>query len=194
AGVTGVQYGSQRRSFDWDEAVKPEVSMSDVVSGPTPSAGITLNAFLPWEDGRKDLAIVHEGSGKPWAMVRATAALPLDAPLFTGSCSHRTVTPVQQQTAASWTRGDVARIRLELEAQTDMSWVVVDDPVPAGSTILGGGLGGRGSLLADADSREGWAWLAYEERRFDAYRAYYRFVPKGKWSVEYSVRLNNPGE
>src|SRR5690606_16598740 len=67
-------------------------------------------------------------------------------------------------------------------------------PVPAGSTILGGGLGGRGSLLADADSREGWAWLAYEERRFDAYRAYYRFVPKGKWSVEYSVRLNNPGE
>ena len=35
--------------------------------------------------------------------------------------------------------------------------------------------------------------LAFEERRFEGYRAYYRFVPKGKWSVEYTVRLNNPG-
>lgn len=193
-GSTGVEYGAQNTTFDWDKAAKPEVSMSDVVSGPTPSAGITLNSFLPWEEGRHDLSIAHEGTGKPWAMVRATAALPLDAPLFTGYRIQRTVTPVQQQTAGVWTRGDVARIRLELEAQTDMSWVVVDDPVPAGSTILGGGLGGRGSMLAREERDEGWVWLAYEERRFDAFRAYYRFVPKGKWVVEYSVRLNNPGE
>jgi len=86
------------------------------------------------------------------------------------------------------------RVKLELEAQSDMSWVVVDDPIPAGATILGGGLGGQSAMLA-APSRgsAGWAWLAFEERRFDAFRAYYRFVPKGKWSIEYTVRLNNPG-
>ena len=28
------------------------------------------------------------------------------------------------------------RVHLEVEAQADMTWVVVDDPVPAGSTIL----------------------------------------------------------
>jgi uncharacterized protein YfaS (alpha-2-macroglobulin family) len=33
----------------------------------------------------------------------------------------------------------------------------------------------------------------FEERSFDAFRAYYRFVPKGTWVVEYSVRLNNAG-
>jgi uncharacterized protein YfaS (alpha-2-macroglobulin family) len=27
----------------------------------------------------------------------------------------------------------------------------------------------------------------------EAYRAYYQFVPKGKWTVEYTVRLNESG-
>ena len=31
------------------------------------------------------------------------------------------------------------------------------------------------------------------ERGFDAFHAYYRFVPKGTWVVEYTLRLNNPG-
>ena len=126
-------------------------------------------------------------------MVRATAALPLDAPLSTGYKINRTVTPVTQAVAGRWTAGDVARVRLELEAQSDMSWVVVDDPVPGGSTALGSGLGGQSQILQRDERREGWVWPAFEERRFEAFRAYYRFVPKGKWTVEYTVRLNNPG-
>ena len=126
-------------------------------------------------------------------MVRATAALPLDKPLSTGFAIRRQVTAVEQQQPGRYTRGDVLRVHLELEAQSDMSWVVVDDPVPAGATILGSGLGGQAALLTGGERREGWAWAAYEERRFEAFRAYYRFVPKGTWSVEYTVRLNNPG-
>jgi len=71
--------------------------------------------------------------------------------------------------------------------------VVVDDPIPAGATILGSGLGGQSELLQRDDRRTGWAWLAFEEHRFDSDRAYYRFVPKGHWTLEYTVRLNNPG-
>jgi len=154
----------------------------------------TAQVDLPWQKGQSDLAITHEGSGKPWAIVRATAALPLDKPLSTGFKITRTIEPVEQTAHDRWTRGDVMRVKLELEAQSDMSWVVVDDPIPAGSTILGGGLGGQSAMLAAPSSRPaGWAWLAFEERRFDAFRAYYRFVPKGKWSIEYTVRLNNPG-
>jgi alpha-2-macroglobulin len=84
-------------------------------------------------------------------------------------------------------------VRLELEAQSDMSWVVVDDPVPGGATLLGSGLGGQSQILTTGERRAGWVWPAFEERRFDAFRAYYRFVPKGHWVVEYTVRLNNPG-
>jgi uncharacterized protein YfaS (alpha-2-macroglobulin family) len=86
-------------------------------------------------------------------------------------------------------------VRLDLEAQSDMSWVVVDDPVPAGATVIGSGLGGQSGIATRAESRGTnlGVWLAYEERRFDAFRAYYRFVPKGTWSVEYTIRLDNPG-
>ena len=35
--------------------------------------------------------------------------------------------------------------------------------------------------------------LAYEERSFESFRAYYEYLPKGKLKMEYTVRLNNPG-
>jgi uncharacterized protein YfaS (alpha-2-macroglobulin family) len=148
---------------------------------------------LPWQNGQMPLTINHGGSGAPWAIVRATAALPLDKPLSTGFTIKRSVTAVEQKQSGRWSRGDVARVRLELEAQSDMSWVVVDDPVPGGATVLGSGLGGQSQILTSGEQREGWVWPAFEERRFDAFRAYYRFVPKGRWVVEYTVRLNNPG-
>ena len=34
---------------------------------------------------------------------------------------------------------------------------------------------------------------AFVERRFDAFRAYYDFVPKGRFTVEYTIRLNQSG-
>ena len=34
---------------------------------------------------------------------------------------------------------------------------------------------------------------AYEERTFDVFRAYYRYVPKGRFTVEYTLRYNNAG-
>ncbi len=33
----------------------------------------------------------------------------------------------------------------------------------------------------------------WRARRFDAFRAYYDYVPKGKWLLEYTVRFNTPG-
>ena len=103
------------------------------------------------------------------------------------------MTPVERKTPNVWSRGDTARVTLEMEAQSDMAWVVVDDPIPAGATVLGSGLGRDSALLAQGERREGFAAPAYEERRYDGYRAYYRFVPKGPWTVEYTVRYNNPG-
>ena len=85
------------------------------------------------------------------------------------------------------------RVRLELEAQSDMTWVVVSDPIPAGGSILGTGLGRDSQLATRGEKSEGWVWPAFEERRYDSFRAYYRLVPKGRFAVEYTVRLNNPG-
>ena len=81
-----------------------------------------------------------------------------------------------------------------MEAQSDMTWVVVDDPIPASASILGNGLGRDSQILAQGEKRQGWVWPAFEEKTFDSYKAYFEFVPKGKWSVEYTVRVNNAGD
>jgi alpha-2-macroglobulin len=175
-GASAIHYGAREQKVVW------------------PLSGTSKQVDLPWQDGRASLDVNHVGSGRPWVMIRATAALPLQKPLSSGYKIKRSVTPVDQQVAGRWTRGDVARVRLELESQSDMAWVVVEDPIPGGASIIGSGLGGQSALLTREERREGYAWLAFEERRFDSFRAYYRYVPKGRWVVEYTVRLNNPGQ
>jgi alpha-2-macroglobulin len=175
-GASAIHYGATEQKVAW------------------PLNGTSKQVDLPWQDGRAPLDVNHEGSGRPWVMIRATAAIPLQKPLSSGYKIKRSVTAVDQQVAGRWTRGDVARVRLELESQSDMAWVVVEDPIPGGATIVGGGLGGQSALLMREQRREGYAWLAFEERRFDSFRAYYSYVPKGRWVVEYTVRLNNPGQ
>jgi uncharacterized protein YfaS (alpha-2-macroglobulin family) len=174
-GETRSSYGGQTASSTWEGEKKENLQN------------------FPWVDGRQDLTVTQQGTGKPWAMVRAQAAIPLREPFSSGFKVVRTVTAVEQARKGVWTRGDVARVRLDLEAQSDMTWVVVDDPIPAGATILGSGLGGQSDSLVQDEQQEGYAWKAYEERRSDGFIAYYRFVPKGKWTVEYTVRFNNPG-
>ncbi len=146
-----------------------------------------------WPGKEADLAIAHQGTGKPWATVQSIAAIPLKEPFSSGYKIKKTVTPVEQKQKGVWSRGDVARVKLELESQADMTWVVVNDPVPAGSTILGSGLGGDSRMLTGDEKRTGWAWPVFTERTFTAYRAYYEYVAKGTWSLEYTVRLNTSG-
>lgn len=145
-----------------------------------------------WPPARDRLTISHRGSGAPWAVVTSRAALPLSEPLFTGFAITRTVIPVEQSRPGQWSPGDVARVRLEIDAQADMSWVAVADPIPAGASILGTGLGRDSHLLATQEQQD-WNGPEYEERRFDGYRAYYRQVSKGRWTLEYTLRFNQAG-
>jgi alpha-2-macroglobulin len=69
----------------------------------------------------------------------------------------------------------------------------VADPVPAGATLLGGGLGRDSAIATQGEKREGRAWPAYEERAADAWRGYYAWMPRGKQVVEYTLRLNTSG-
>ncbi|MEO8938695.1 MAG: MG2 domain-containing protein [Burkholderiaceae bacterium] len=142
---------------------------------------------------RRDLQVTQDGNGKPWLTVQSLAAVPLKVPFTSGYRITRTITPVEQKVQGVYSRGDVLRIHLDIDAQTDMSWVVVSDPIPGGASVLGTGLGRDSQLAASGEQRQGWTWPAYEEKSFETYRSYYRFVPKGKFSTEYTVRLNNVG-
>ncbi len=177
SGSTEVSLGGQVEHTDWS----------------TPARTFDLAWSQP-EGSRATLGIHHQGEGRPWAIVQSRAALPLKLPLFTGYSIKRSLTPVEQSHPGRWSKGDVVRVHLDLDAQSDMTWVVVEDPIPAGASILGSGLGRDSSLLTRGDQEQGYAWPAYQERRFDSYRAYYQFVPKGSWHLDYSLRLNSAGE
>ncbi len=79
--------------------------------------------------------------------MRANAAIPLKSPLSSGYQITKTLTPVDSSHAGGWRQGDLVRVHLKIEAQTDMTWVVVNDPIPAGASHLGTGLA-RDSQIA----------------------------------------------
>ena len=107
---------------------------------------------------------------------------------------RKTITPLEQKVKGRYSRGDVLRITLDVVASTDMTWVVVSDPIPAGASILGNGLGRDSVISTQGEQQRGNAWPAFEERSFEAYRSYYRYVPKGALQVQYTLRLNNVGD
>ncbi|EJO60382.1 hypothetical protein BURMUCF1_A0672 [Burkholderia multivorans ATCC BAA-247] len=151
---------------------------------------------MPWprtSQAPATLSVTQDGTGRPWATVESLAAVPLRAPFAAGYRITKTVTPVQPAVSGVLTRGDVVRVHLDIDAQSDMTWVVVNDPIPSGATILGSGLGRDSEVATQDEKRPDGAWPAFVERDFDGYRAYYDYLPKGKFSVEYTVRLNNVG-
>jgi uncharacterized protein YfaS (alpha-2-macroglobulin family) len=153
--------------------------------------------FLPW-NGNDRLAVTHQGTGKPWLTLQSVAAIALKEPFSAGYTIRRTVTPVEQADkslpAGQYTRGDVLRVSLEVIGTADMTWVAITDPVPAGATILGSGLGRDSEIATQGEKRSGYGWPAFEERAFEAFRSYYEYLPKGTVKMEYTVRLNNAGE
>jgi hypothetical protein len=66
-------------------------------------------------------------------------------------------------------------------------WVVVSDPIPAGSTILGSGLAAI-RMLTQGQQQTGWAWPVFTEDPSGLSRLL-RVCCQGPWSLEYTVRL-----
>jgi hypothetical protein len=175
AGSTRATLGTREATVDWAQADRA--------------------VLLPWGSGaRATLGVAHQGSGQPWLTVQSLAAVPLKAPFSAGFRLKKTVTPVEQAVAGRFSRGDVLRVTLEVDAASDMTWVAVTDPIPGGATILGSGLGRDSQIATRGQRAPGSAWPAYEERSHEAFRAYYAFVSKGSFRLEYTVRLNNVGD
>ena len=207
SGSTKAAMGGNNASVDWSkvERIKPTdaagaPNQTTFFGAPASSGNLRNNSmFLPWSKAGKDtLGVTHQGSGKPWLTLQSVAAVELKAPFNAGYQIKKTITPVEQANkslpAGSYTRGDVLRITLEVNASADMTWAVITDPVPGGATILGSGLGRDSEIATQGEQREGDAWPAFEERSFESFRSYYQFMPKGVVKMQYTIRLNNVGE
>ncbi len=212
-GQTRASLGSAQASVDWAKVRR--VPANDA-SG-TPHQGKTFGApaapgmwqgntmFLPWgtaagKEGGKEarLEVSQQGSGKPWLTLQSLAAVARTAPVNAGYSLRKTITPVEQGDKnlppGQYQRGDVLRVTLELDASADMTWVAITDPIPAGATILGSGLGRDSEIATQGEKVGGAGWPAFEERSFESYRSYYEYLPKGKTTLQYTLRLNNAGD
>ena len=148
-----------------------------------------------WPSASENLDLSHNGSGAPWVEIRADAAIPLKAPFAGGFSIGKRVEPLESTHAGGWRQGDLARIHLEIHAETDMTWVVVDDPIPAGASQIGIGLARESQIATTGENEnsQNYLWPAYVERAFSDFRAYYDYVPKGIFTLEYTIRLNQTG-
>ncbi|MFT0548063.1 alpha-2-macroglobulin family protein [Allopusillimonas ginsengisoli] len=177
----GLASGSLR-TFDWDAA-------------PADNGVRSFDLLQPWSKAKSDaLAMIPNGAGSAWATVRSLAAVPTLKPLVSGYELKRSIEPVTRAVPDAWSRGDVYRVTLTIRAEAPMTWVVLSDPVPAGATVLGSGLG-RDSAISTMGEKgtTGWFGPSFIERSFEAYRAYYEYLPKGTTTIDYTVRLNTAG-
>jgi hypothetical protein len=174
-GTTLVDLAGQSRAVDWGSPLRAD------------------SFLLPWHSGKAELVVEHQGTGKPWLTVQGLAALALKEPMASGYTIRKTVSALEHRTPGRLSRGDVLRVRLEIDAQADMTWVALNDPVPAGTAILGTGLGRDSRLLTSGEDRRQRVSPAYIERSLEGFRAYFEYMPRGTWTVEYALRLNQSG-
>jgi len=147
--------------------------------------------MFKWPKGKDSFNVSHQGTDNPWVTIQSLVARQLKGPLSSGYRINKILIPVLQREKGGWGRGDVVRVKLQLESHADITWVVVSDPIPAGSSILGTGLGRDSQLLSMGEKEAGWFWAAFEERSCESFRAYYEYVPKGLWTLEYTIMLNS---
>src|SRR5262249_56872613 len=120
--------------------------------------------------------------GRRWARISSRAAVPLREPLASGFRITKRVEPIEAAEPGVLHRDDRLRIRLEVEAQSDMGWVVVADPIPAGASHLAGGIGTDADNDTDEIDRITPTFL---DRSFATFHPYYDFVPEGRFVVAY---------
>jgi len=208
SGSTIARVGGERAAVDWRKVERVKASDAEGAAHATSAFGapsapgeLRNNAmFLPWAAGpggqpvHDALLVLHEGTGKPWLTLQSMAAVPLKEAFSAGYTVKKTITPIEQARPGKYTRGDILRVTLEVNASADMTWVALTDPVPGGSTILGSGLGRDSQIATQGEKSTGNAAPAFEERSFEAYRSYYEYLPKGTVTAQYTVRLNNVGD
>jgi uncharacterized protein YfaS (alpha-2-macroglobulin family) len=168
-GVTTVQLAGQSLSATWPS---PAPLRFGLPAAPAP------------------LVFGHSGGAPGWSLVSVRAAVPLTAPAFAGYRVTREESFLQRKAPGKVSRGDVIKVRITIDAPVDRTWVVVDDPLPAGASVVSGG--GQSALLA-AQASGGNGWPSYVERGSGAWRAYFAWLPQGRTSVEYAVRINSAG-
>ena len=192
AGTTRIALGSASFAVPWPRSNPGELLRLPLIDAP--------------------LFLSQSGGAGPWATVTVHAAVPLKAPLMAGYRLTRSVGVISAREPGKLSQGDVVRVRLTIEAAAERNWVVLNDPLLPGATVMSG-LGGQSQLLegaavqagaaagggavgADSDAMSDGAsggWASYTESSHGSWRAYFDWLPRGTTVIEYTMRINTAG-
>ena len=143
-----------------------------------------------WNGKSTNVAVEHLGKGEPWAHAQLRAAVPLSGKSDNGITVSKFIKPVQQKRAGKYSVGDILQITVTAENKAGLGWLAIDDPVPAGSTVLGG----LAKLANSAEMPQTWQGYRYIERTFTSVRSSFEWARKGTHSFTYEIRLTTPGK
>jgi uncharacterized protein YfaS (alpha-2-macroglobulin family) len=98
--------------------------------------------------------------------------------------------------------GDNIRVTLTIVAPEDLHYVVITDPIPAGTEAVDPNLPTTGTIgeapkLSSADPLSrgwGWWWFSKTELRDDRVVMYASYLPKGTYQYTYTIRAGLSGE
>ncbi len=128
-----------------------------------------------WKDTKATVQVTHNGSGQPWFAVQALTAVPLAKARGQGLSLDKSIRNVTRD--SGYEPGDIIEVTLTLNANTNVRHIALQDPIPAGSNILGEAYGAHSS----------------GEKSYTGYKLYFEFLPVGATTVKYQFQLNNPG-
>ena len=105
--------------------------------------------------------------------------------------------------------GDLIRVKLTIVAPTDLHYVVVEDPLPAGfdgvdpslkTTSIIGERPELRNVTAEEESdwfrRHGWGWwwFSHSEMRDEKVALFAQYLPRGTYEYTYLMRASVPGQ
>ncbi|MBO9665697.1 MAG: hypothetical protein J7501_02660 [Bdellovibrio sp.] len=157
--VTGLfkaQIGSQQRQGNWEKASSQSFE-------------------FPLKEKASTVILNQEGTGKPWITVSSKASIPVTKPFFAGFSVEKKITALEQKSKGRWSVGDTVKIELTIKAQAPQTWVVVNDPIPAGASVLQS------------------SWATAIERKEELMRFYLSWLPQEMQTLEYTLRFNQVG-
>ncbi|HUN07465.1 MAG TPA: Ig-like domain-containing protein [Aggregatilineales bacterium] len=167
------------------------------------SRALTVDVADLLRDQANQLVIERsDGPGVLYYTAHLQADLPVPEiqPLNRGIIVERRYT-IGDSTVTQAQVGDLIDVRVTIIAPTDLHYVVIEDPIPAGTEAINPNLnteqqiGTRPEINAADPLSQGWGWWWFSniEFRDEAVRLYATYLPAGTYEFKYSLRAGLAG-
>lgn len=205
-----IARGELQSDYDWTVTLDGRtiggghVDASNVTAQIAPIK-LAAGAIVP---GAHQLVIEKRGAGALYYTVVGQLALYYDGFAETKAAGlgidlARSYTPLRTADkadgadAGAWAVGDIVNVHVELSTKEDLSYVLIEDQLPAGLEALNDALDTESKRVPDGqDWPWRWRWWGYERKeiRDQGVTFFATYLPAGTHSYDYAARAITPGE